>query len=509
MKLEKRLFAALLLVAAIDAAATAQASANPNDQPVADAAPAAPPAAAGGTPEISPAAPAEQPSRSGAAAPPTGSSPAAEPAFGESLARDALVSQVLARNPEARAAQAGWRAALARVPAAAALEYPMVSYSLAPLSIASSDAPFGQELRASQRLPLPGTRRLRREAAAADAAVAEQQLAEVQQRLATMAALLYADLWLVEREREVAREHLRLLETMQRVAASRYAAGLAPQQAPLQAELEAARMEQRLVALAAERRRLAAQVNALLQRPADAPLPPTPVEIDAPTAFAADADAALAARPELRAQQAQVEGQQAALELARRAWRPDVDLMTSYSTMWDMREHRWMVGIGVELPLWGERRRAAIAAAEAELARGAAEVAAREATVREELEIATAGLEESSELLRLYRDRVLPAARDQLAAATAAFQSGASDMLAVVEAERGLRSAQSDYYTAQAEQASRVAELRRALGLTAAATPGAPQPSPSGATTSANDPSPPTPSNPSAAHAPRSSSLPR
>jgi outer membrane protein TolC len=65
---------------------------------------------------------------------------------------------------------------------------------------------------------------------------------------------------------------------------------------------------------------------------------------------------------------------------------------------------------------------------------------------------------------RLYRNRILPAARDQIAAARAGFETGANSMLSLIDAERSLRSAELNYHQALADANSRRAELDRALG---------------------------------------------
>jgi outer membrane protein TolC len=387
-----------------------------------------------------------------------------EPELGTTLRRPALVALVLARNPEGAAAESAWRAALARVPQAGGLDDPMASYSLAPLSLGSSDVPLGHELRLSQRLPAPGVRSLRRGVAASEASAAEQRWAALRLDLAAMAARLHDELWLVERRREVAEEHVRLLAALQRVAAARYAGGLAPQQAPLQAELEAARVQQQLAELAAERRRLTARLNVLLHRAPEAALPPSALELDLAAGDAPLPAEVAAEHPRLLAPAAELEARRGELALARRALLPELEVMTSYSTMWEMDEHRWMAGVGVGLPVWRRRRHAAVAEAEAKVAEAEAEMVARSDRLRAEVAVAGTDVEETAELLRLFRDRVLPAARDQLGAARTAFESGAGDMLAVIEAERALRGAQLDYHATQAAHASRRSEQLLALG---------------------------------------------
>jgi outer membrane protein TolC len=85
--------------------------------------------------------------------------------------------------------------------------------------------------------------------------------------------------------------------------------------------------------------------------------------------------------------------------------------------------------------------------------------------VRAEIEVARLELDEAAHVVHLYDDRVLPASRDQLAAARAGFETGANPMLALIDAERSLLAAELGRHQAVAAYASRHAELTRALGL--------------------------------------------
>lgn len=388
--------------------------------------------------------------------------------FGATLEREELLTGVLARNPGIAAARQAWEAARQEVPQAISLEDPMASYSLAPLSIASGDARFGDQLRIGQRIPFPGTLRLRGAIASADAAAAEQNVEEVRLRLVTIASLLFDDYYLVARALEINEAHVQLLEDFQSVAVSRYSTGLAPQQAPIQAEVEAAHLLHRGVVLRKERRVLVARLNALLHRQPRASLPPPVTDLvpeEHPLPVAAELqEMALAQRPEVAAQRAQVAARRASVALEKLGFYPDFEVMTSYNSMWGMPEHRWMIGVGVNLPIWRRRVRAEVAAASARLAASERELDRLVDEVGTEVETALAEIEESAHVLHLYRNRVLPAARDGVAAARAGFETGAATMLALIDAERSLRTAELNYHQALADHASRRAELDRALG---------------------------------------------
>jgi cobalt-zinc-cadmium efflux system outer membrane protein len=389
-------------------------------------------------------------------------------AAGDRLERETLVEAVLAWNPGVEAARQALAAARERVPQATALEDPMASYSLAPLSIASDDVPFGQVLEARQRLPFPGKLRLRGEAAQAEAEAAEADLATVRLELAVAASVLYDDYYLVHRALAITAEHVRLLADFQRIATARYAAGLAPQQAPIQAEVELAHLAHRQVALAIDREVVAARLNALLHRPPDAALGP-PVE-RLPVPDAADVPpgdlvaVAIAARPELARLAAEREAREAVVELRELDRYPDFEAMASYNSMWMDTDHRWMVGVGVNVPLQRGRIRAGVAEARAEGARLESESARLTDEIGAEVAAAAARLRESEHILVLYHSRLIPAAHDQVRAALAGFETGQGSFLDLIEAERNQRTVELEYEETLADSYRRRAELARALG---------------------------------------------
>jgi outer membrane protein TolC len=386
------------------------------------------------------------------------------------LERGALLAAVAARNPGLAAARQAWEAAEARAPQERALDNPMVSYGLAPLSVASSDVPFGQEIEVRQPLSWPGRRTARGAQAEAEAEVALQDSRELLLELTDEASRMYDDWYLVHRALEVNDQHRQLLETFREVAAARYSAGLAPQQDPIQAEVEAAKLLQEREDLDAELRGTRARLNALLHRRPELPLPPPPERLPEPAApdhAAAELqEAAVAARPELAGLDAMIRVREAGRDLALLENRPGLEVMGSYSSMWMDAEHRWMAGVAVELPLRKEKIAAARTEAETRLAAARTERDAAEMRIRAEVQEAAERYAASLRQLALHRDRLLPATKDQIRAARAGFESGGS-FLALIEAERNLRDAELREHTLLAESWRRKAVLERALGAPA------------------------------------------
>ncbi len=391
----------------------------------------------------------------------------------ERLNRDALIAAVLARNPNLEAARQAWRSGLERVPQVTALEDPRLSYGVAPLSAFSSEARFGQKLEVGQRIPFPGTLRLRGEQARAQAEASRAQLESLHLELALAASLLFDDYYLVARALDVNAEHVRLLEDFQRIATVRYAAGLVSQNAPLQAEVELARLVHRVVVLETDRVVVRARLNALLHRRPAARLPPPPQELQPPTADPLEElgvqgserlqELALASRPELAAAAADVEAGQATVGLAKLERFPSFAATSSYNSMWRTPEHRWTVGISIHLPIQRRRIAAGVTEAEARLAAAHARRQAVEDEIRAEVHKALEWAREARHVITLYQSRLLPAARDQVRSARTSFETGRDSFLALIEAEKNLRSVELGYEEALTDHHRRLAQLRRAV----------------------------------------------
>jgi cobalt-zinc-cadmium efflux system outer membrane protein len=383
------------------------------------------------------------------------------------LERRALIDAVLARNPDVEAARAGWRRALSRIPQETALDDPMVSYSLAPFSVAGG-APFGQRIEIEQKLPITNRRGLAGEVALAEAEAMRDDVEAVRLRLAAMASAMFVDYYVADRALEVDAHHRSLLDQMRASAEAQYVAGRAAQQDPLQAEVELAMLDRDRLMHETERKVVIAQINGLLHRDPGASLPPPPKQLTVPAADKLDERAmietALRERPELHAQDARLRRGAAARKLADRAAWPDVGVMASYDSMWDMPEHRWMVGVSVEVPLARGRRAAARDEADAETEQAALVRERMTDEIRVEVRTAIERVAEARAALVLYEQRLLPASRAQVEAARAGFIADRNEFQAVIAAERSLRHITLDIERARADVHRRTAELDRAVG---------------------------------------------
>jgi outer membrane protein TolC len=388
---------------------------------------------------------------------------------GPTLDRPAFVRAVLHRNRSIEAARQGWRAAVARVRQSGALDDPMVSLELAPLSIGSTTARFGYSAMISQRLPWPGKLSFEEATARAEADASKNDYEATRRELALTATLLYDDYFVAARSLEVSEHHVALMRAMRAGAIAQFESGRASAQDPLQAEFELTHMEHDAVILASKRDVAVAQMNELLHRAPELPLPPPAKDLAAP----AGPDAtdtphleteAVDRRPEIASARSHARAEHARADRASREYLPDFTVSTSYNSMWDMPEHRWMVGLSFNLPVSAGRRAGAVDEANAARAKFEADSARMSDAARVQVVVALKRLEESTHVLHIYAERLLPVARDEVQAARAAFTASQAPFTTVVDAEKNLRAVELEEQIARADHDRRRAELDRALG---------------------------------------------
>lgn len=384
----------------------------------------------------------------------------------QQLTPTGLVDAVLARNPGIKALEAAAQAAEFRIAPAGALDDPNLSYAAAP-ETAGGPRGLQQRFELSQPFPWPGKLALREEAARRRAAAATEDIGELRLRVAAAAKSLSAEWAYVHRALAINTEHQALLQELRRVAEARYAAGRAGQQDALQAEVARARLAAEAITLERRRREVQARINALLNRPAQADVPP-PADLPEPRPvppLASLQQSAAHEHPALARVRARIAEAQAQQDLAEKDFYPDFRVMAGYNSLWGDPDQRWTVGVGINLPLnYGNKRSATRDAARAELLRQRWQLTDREAQLLGELETARAAVEETGALVEVYHNRLLPLAQDNLAAARADYRAGAGSFLNVIDAERERLRTEEGAARARADYVRRLAELERWVG---------------------------------------------
>ena len=208
-----------------------------------------------------------------------------------------------------------------------------------------------------------------------------------------------------------------------------------------------------------------ARINTLLHREATCPLPPPPPRIglpgDLPPPDALQQWAAQQ-RPDLAAICDQIRAQRVKLELAWKEFYPDVELVAKYDGF--MPDNMPQVGMNVNVPLWQEKPSRRSARRRPGCSNGRPSTRTASNQVRLEVQTAYEQLLETKEVVRLFDEKILPTAEQNVQSGRASYMAGSVDFLRLIEAHRQLYQQQEKYVEVTAEYHRRLAALERAVG---------------------------------------------
>ncbi|MCA9538233.1 MAG: TolC family protein [Myxococcales bacterium] len=404
--------------------------------------------------------------------------PPAEPAFAgaETLTLDAVVDFSRRHNPRLLALRQHLARARATAEATAPWPEPMLTLSASPLPVVTRNGPAWGSAMLSQPLPWLQSLDAAREAATADATQRAAQLDEAELEVAFAVRRAYHALHLARAEAAVIDEVRTLARRTIELAQARLAVDLARQTDVLRAQVELARLDNLALDLAAQQRTRRAELNTLLGRGPEAPLPPTepPADKDAPETIDALLERGRARHPALAARDAAIEAARARLRAAQTLDRPKFTVGVGYTLIGEADNPAMtpesgrdavMLQVGAPLPVFGQAPHAAAERA-AELDIEAAQADRRDEETRRVYQILEAhiAVETAHRGVRLYTETVLPLAHQTVDVLEAAYAVGQVGFLDVLDAERALERYGLEAAQARAELGVRLAALAWAVG---------------------------------------------
>lgn len=363
-------------------------------------------------------------------------------------------------NPELAAAALDREAAVARIYPAGALDDPMVSVS--------RDQGFRQTLfTVSQDFPLWGKRELRQEIAEANAAAARGREGGMLDVLREQLKIAFAQYYEAVQSILVTREIHSLLHGMAQSVRVRYAQGLGTQADAIRTELEQTRLEPELALFKRDEDAAKAKINALIGRPADAPLAEPFALPEIPPAGTLKFEALMArarnANPTLSTARSEITAAEDKRRLIDKSWYPDVTITLGGDSLPNM-PPGIVAGIGIKVPLqWGVRE---AREDEAVATKGAAQLRL-DATVLKigsELQTALSGLSQAQRTETLLARELTPQSEAAYRSALASYQQGSGDLTSVLDAAHQQLQIRVELLRVHTEAQTAFASIERLVG---------------------------------------------
>ncbi len=279
-----------------------------------------------------------------------------------------LIDEALARHPGIQAAHSAVAAAGTRAEQARAYPNPMVSTTFTNDGWAPSLGSMPMTtlgVMVSQELPYSGKRDLRAALATAEARQLEPSLTRVRLSIEASVKRAYYALLLARELQALTDEQRTVWKQVENVVRLRYAIGQGAQPDVLRTQTELARVEQRAIEQATEVRIRLAELNQLRSRPADTPIVTSSrLSLRSLEGSAEDAATrAIAISPELEVVRRSIDTDRAALDVARKAFKPDFSVQGGYMNRGGL-DPMWVAGVGVSWPISKKARASAVAEAE-------------------------------------------------------------------------------------------------------------------------------------------------
>lgn len=387
------------------------------------------------------------------------------------LVLDQVIREVLTSNPSLKAAQANWEAMKQRVPQARAWEDLHSEFDTVAGRFVSipPDSFTDQKLMVEQAVPVSGKNRLRGDAAEAEAAVAFSELRRRELDVSAKARMNFYRLANANEQLRIVDANLELLRQFARISRKKYEAGTSPQSDVLTAETEASKLEESRFDLLRQISDAESQLNVLMNRPAQSPLP-RPGELSLVTVhfqLGQLQSLALDRRPEILAARMKQEAAKAKLAAAKREWVPDPSLRVEASRYNDASQvaSEVMAGVAINIP-WLNRKKYRAAIEEARQMEISAKYE-QESAEKETLGLVREALNKAETLhhhVELFRDRILVLAHQNASATRQSYETDKTSFLNLIDAQRTLQEVEGMYWNHLAEYLSALAELESVVG---------------------------------------------
>lgn len=391
----------------------------------------------------------------------------------EKVILEELIQEAVGNNPKVLAARDQWKAALERVPQAKALPDPMLSYAHFGQSIETRLGPQRNKLSLSQKFPFFGKLSLKGKIAAQQAAALEERYHQVRTDVVLDVKDSFFTLYWFNDAIRINQAEKDVLKRLAAVARKKYESGTASQQDAIKAQLEISKLSDKMLTLKQGRRSAVAHLNALLNRSPENDFGGIEKQVFPPleVKLASLYELAEQEQPELKRATQMIAKNEFQLELAKKNYYPDFQLMIDYMDIGggstnhpDDGRNAWMGAVGFTIPLWRNKLNAAKAEASIRLEASRETYNGIKNDTFAKITELYHRIKTDEDQIKLYRFSLIPQAEQSFRAAEISYVAGKGDFLSMLESERMLLHLRTGYVRLLTDLGRDLAMLERMVG---------------------------------------------
>ena len=386
----------------------------------------------------------------------------------------ALLDEATRNNPDILAARRGWQAAT-QVPSQVSTP-PDPQVTLQHVSVGSprpfagfSNSDFAYiGFGISQDLPYPGKLKLKGEAAQQDAAVGREKLEAVRRSVLQQVKEAYFQIAYVQQTLEVLDRNSKLLEQIEKIADARYRVGEGSQQDVLKAQLERTKLLREVAHHHELMDTQQAQLIKLLNRPPSSPELSTEQLVETPLRYTSNEllEKVRTENPEVATQQEMVKKQSLQVEIARKDRYPDFSVQYMWQHTAEQFRDYYMLSFSARIPIYRRRKlNPEMNQAVEELNRSRREYESQVQSSYFDVRNQYIAAETASQMLKIYREGLIPQALATYQAGLASYQTGTLDFESLFSTFLDVLNFDGEYWKTLMEHETALARIEQITGV--------------------------------------------
>ncbi len=385
-----------------------------------------------------------------------------------------LIKEALLNNPQLKAAQNQFLSSQTKVKQVTAWDAPQVGIELFQLPIQSFPNPLKNNMETDyfvqQMIPFPGKLNAMGLSAANNAKMYQEQFNALRNNVIRDLKNAYYELYLVQRKIEVNNENQELLKQFVEIASKQYQVGMGKQTDIIRAQTELSSLVNEGINLLKSKKDIETMINTILSRPPYQQLGNVPGITEEIQSFSFQQllPVAVSNRPELKGMNYNIEMYRSELKASELEYYPDFMVRLMYKNMADTKDDFWSAMIGVNIPIafWSKDKYSGkVEENELNIKTAEEQFNSMKNMISYEVQNAVVKLETNRNLYNLNKNTVIPQADQTLQSTIAAYRTGKTEFLMLIDAYRMLFMAKLDFYMSEMNLQQAKAQLEQAVGL--------------------------------------------
>ena len=392
----------------------------------------------------------------------------------EDLNLPQLIDEALKNSPDLHASGYRTSAAEYRIPQAKTLPDPMITFGYQNEGFTKftygnpNNANTQGIVSVAQSFLFPGKLALRGEAAAKESESIGADYEALRLKIIARVKEVYFDLYNTYKSIDLINERTDLFTQVENAALARYSTGKGSQQEVLMAQTEKYVLLEKEEMLRQKVEALDAMMNAVVGRPANAPLgrPSYLPHVDPVYSLDELIRASYVQSPELKSLDKKIEAAEVKVALAKKDYYPDFTITGSYFPRGNDFYDMWSLTATVNLPIFQRtKQRQAVNEAEASLNEARSEKEATRLMIASGIRDNYAMLKASDKLMSLYKDGLIPKSYQDVELSLSGYKTGSVDALTVITRLKAVIDYEISYWSQFAEHEKAIARIEALTGL--------------------------------------------